>query len=392
MSLKVLVIPSWYPSDEHPTAGVFIQQQVRALRQHADVAVLYVRTGPEAFGTHLSHEDGVAVARAVVETAPLPASASGRVRALPASIRSRLLHYPAVGLAAFEQLCETWGHPDIVHVQALFPAALIARATKRKHGIPYVVTEHSEEYLPSSELRLVKRPGAVPLVLRPLARGASRTIAVSRFLADRLVELGLAVDPVVIPNVVPVVSPAPMPLGAPHAIAHVSIMGPAKNLDGLLRAVDRLRGRRSDFTLRLVGDGQCREELERLSGSLGLGEVVEFTGTMRPEEVQGVFASSAFTVISSTHETFSVVAAESLMSGRPVLSTRCGGPEEYLTSDVGRLIDAGSVDALVEGLDWMLDHFADFDPEALHAYARARFAPDVVAERVMAVYRAVLDA
>ena len=78
---------------------------------------------------------------------------------------------------------------------------------------------------------------------------------------------------------------------------------------------------------------------------------------------------SAFTVVSSTHETFSVIAAESLMCGRPVLSTRCGGPEEFITPEVGQLIDAGSVDALVDGLDWMLDHFNEFDPDSLHEYA-----------------------
>ena len=82
----------------------------------------------------------------------------------------------------------------------------------------------------------------VPLLLRPLARGASRIIAVSRYLADRLAELGLAIDPLVIPNVVPLTSPAPLPSAERHAIAHVSIMGPAKNLGALLQAVDRLRG------------------------------------------------------------------------------------------------------------------------------------------------------
>ena len=74
-----------------------------------------------------------------------------------------------------------------------------------------------------------------------------------------------------------------------------------------------------------------------------------------------------------------------------MLSTRCGGPEEYLTPEVGHLVEAGSANALAEGIDWMLDHYRDYDPEALHAYARARFAPDVVAGRIADVYREALD-
>ncbi|MDZ4655870.1 MAG: glycosyltransferase [Coriobacteriia bacterium] len=176
-----------------------------------------------------------------------------------------------------------------------------------------------------------------------------------------------------------------------HVIAHVSVMGPAKNLPALLQAVNQLRGCRSDFVLRLAGDGERRTEAEALAALLGLEDFVEFVGQKSADEVLDMFARSAFTVISSTHETFSVMAAESLMCGRPVLSTRCGGPEEFITPEVGRLIDAGSVDALADGLDWMLCHYTDFDPRALHEYARKRFAPDVVAAQILKVYRSVLD-
>lgn len=372
---KALFIPSWYPSAEAPTAGVFIRQRVQAAAGVVDVAVLHVDAGRHAVRPRITVEDGAPVARAGVDTK---------------GPYGRTIAYTRMGLAAFEELRVRWGTPDIIHVQALFPAAMIARAIKWRYGIPYVVTEHSEEYLAQSDRRLAKNPMVVRLLLRPLALGASRTIAVSRFLADRLVQLGLAVDPVVIPNVVPVWESTPLPLHAPHIISHVSVMGPAKNLDGLLEAVSHLRERRSDFVLRLVGDGENRAELERATASLGLDDVVRFTGRKTTDEVRALLAESAFTVVSSTHETFSVSAAESLMVGRPVLSTRCGGPEEFITPSVGRLIGAGDVDALVDGLDWMLDHFAEFGPQTLHDYALARFAPDVVASQILGVYKEVL--
>lgn len=373
---RVLVIPSWYPNLEAPTAGIFIQQQVHALATAADVAVLHVDADRRAAEPTLALEDGVTVVRASI---------------VATSLFARFFGYRRAGLAAFEALHKTWGMPDIVHVQALWPAGLIARAIKRRYGIPYVVTEHSEEYLAQSTRRLTRTPGMLPLVLRPLARSASRMIAVSRFLADRLVELGLARDPVVIPNVVPVSEPAPVVASVPRTIAHVSIMGPAKNISALLEAADRLRMKRTDFVLRLIGDGELRADLESKAARLGLDGFVEFAGRKSAGEVREIFAGAAFTVVSSTHETFSVVAAESLMCGRPVLSTRCGGLEEFITAEVGHLIDAGSVDALTDGLDWMLDHYVDYDPRKLHAYAEKRFAADVIAEQILKVYGSVLD-
>ncbi len=373
---KVLVIPSWYPSVDSPTAGIFIQQQARALADFADVAVLHVDAGTAAFDPVVCVEDGVTVVRSGV---------------LASGVLNRYFGYRRAGIAALESLREVWGDPEIVHVQALFPAAMIARDIKRRFGTPYIVTEHSEEYLASSNRRLVKTPGALPLLLRPLARGASRTVAVSRFLADRLSGLGLAVDPVVIPNIVPIVEPSPIPIAAPHVIAHVSVMSPAKNIGVLLEAIGQLRSRRSDFRLQLVGDGECRAESQRIAQELGLDDVVEFTGRKSVDELHAVLASSSFSVVSSIHETFSVAAAESLMCGRPVLSTRCGGPEEFVTAEVGHLVAPNDVEALAEGLNWMLDHYSEFDSQALHEYARARFAPDVVARRILAVYSEVLD-
>jgi glycosyltransferase involved in cell wall biosynthesis len=388
---KVLHIPSWYPSPEHPTAGVFIRQQILAVQGFVDNAVLFAAGPGESHAVRICTEDGMPVARVLIKGLPAPATAAGRTRARTMVLPHVLCSYPRAGMAAFETLREVWGTPDIVHVQALWPAGLIARAIKRRYGIPYVVTEHSEEYLAASKRRLVRTPGMVPLVLRPLARGASRTIAVSQFLADRLLELRLAVDPVVIPNAIPVTSPAPMPSAERHAIAHVSIMGPAKNLGMLLQAVDQLRRRRTDFVLRLIGDGELRAALEQTAAARDLGEIVRFTGRVSPDRVLSLLVDSVFSVVSSTHETFSVVAAESLMCGRPVLSTRCGGPEEFITPEVGRLVEADSVDALVEGLDWMLDHFHEFRPDQLHEYAVTRFAPDVVAQQILDVYQRVLD-
>lgn len=373
---RILVVPSWYPNAGAPTAGVFIREQVDALSPRCDVAVLHVDPGSSARDSVINYEDGVTTLRTSIRAT---------------NLWTRFFTYPRAGMAAFELIRETWGMPDIVHVQALWPAGMIARAIKRRYGIHYVVTEHSEEYLAQSERRLVRTPGMVLLVLRPLARSAARTIAVSRFLGKRLVELGLARDPVVIPNVVAVSAPAEIHSELPHVVAHVSVMGPAKNLPALLHAIDQLRGRRSDFVLRLAGDGERRAEAESMASSLELGAFVEFVGPKTPDEVRSLFAQSAFTVISSTHETFSVVAAESLMCGRPVLSTRCGGPEEFVTPEVGCLIQNDSVEALADGLDWMLDHYIDFDPTALHEYARERFAPDVVAEQILAVYRSVLS-
>ena len=84
-----------------------------------------------------------------------------------------------------------------------------------------------------------------------------------------------------------------------------------------------------------------------------------------------------------------MVVAEALAAGVPVLATRCGGPEEIVTDEVGRLVRAEDVDALAGGLAWMLDHAAAFPPDRLRAYAERHFGFEAVSRRLLEVYEAV---
>src|SRR5437660_7788595 len=47
--LKVLILPSWYPTERYPMGGIFCQEQARALNdcgQSVDVLVLFVDRAP----------------------------------------------------------------------------------------------------------------------------------------------------------------------------------------------------------------------------------------------------------------------------------------------------------------------------------------------------------
>jgi len=73
-----------------------------------------------------------------------------------------------------------------------------------------------------------------------------------------------------------------------------------------------------------------------------------------------------------------------------VLATRSGGPESVVHDGVGRLVPVDDVPALAEGLAWLYQHSADFDPEALRQDALQRFGPAAVAGQLQAVYARVL--
>ncbi len=94
-------------------------------------------------------------------------------------------------------------------------------------------------------------------------------------------------------------------------------------------------------------------------------------------------------VLPSLCETFSVPAAEAMASGIPVLATRCGGPEEFITQDQGLLVSPGDADALRQGLDFMLDNLHRYSRGQIVQYARERFSHEVVGAQLHALYQSL---
>ena len=92
-------------------------------------------------------------------------------------------------------------------------------------------------------------------------------------------------------------------------------------------------------------------------------------------------------VVPSRRETFSLVTAEALASGTPVVATRCGGPEEILTEETGQLTEVDDAAALAIAIESMLHR--PYDRAALRRYAVDRFGSAAAAERLGRLYERV---
>ncbi|MFV1985832.1 MAG: glycosyltransferase [Gemmatimonadota bacterium] len=127
---------------------------------------------------------------------------------------------------------------------------------------------------------------------------------------------------------------------------------PAKDYPTLLRALAELAKRGIHPRCIIVGQpsGSLGGDLLALRAALGLEKTVEFIGFR--SDIDRVLQALDALVISSSSEGFSLTAVQALATGTPVVSTRCGGPEEILEHDVtGVLVPAGSPSALADGIE-----------------------------------------
>jgi glycosyltransferase involved in cell wall biosynthesis len=116
---------------------------------------------------------------------------------------------------------------------------------------------------------------------------------------------------------------------------------------------------------------------------------VSFLGAIPRDVVRdSMWAANCF-VLPSHAENFGVVLIEALSTGLPVISTRCGGPEDIITDEVGLLLRPGDEEGLADAL-WTMRHRPAHAPEAVRANAISRFGYAAVGARLRDYYRGVL--
>jgi len=191
------------------------------------------------------------------------------------------------------------------------------------------------------ERQILMAPGGRILALSPYTARALETIA------GRPMEgvLLMPVDPSVF-------FPAPERL-QPWKVGFAGrYADPRKNIDLLLDAVQALVAAGRPVQLDLVGEMDTTVLQERLQ-QRGLTEVTRCLPTLTRQELAPVLQGFDVFVIPSHQEGLCIAALEAMACGVPVISTRCGGPEDYVQPGInGDLVDRdpGSMAAAITAI------------------------------------------
>jgi glycosyltransferase involved in cell wall biosynthesis len=387
---RVLVLARNYPNNAFPTLGLWTERLVQASRRVAAPTVV----APVPYAPPLLPGASLKRFRAVERSAEREGVAVHHPR-IPAG-PGQLLHaidarlaYPSVcrAVTALQRVTPF----DVIHAHFIYPEGVIASRIGAELGIHVVSSEHAM-WRPW----LDRHPAVRRQVERALP-GIARLTAVSEALRASILDLfGDAVPVDVIPNVVDervFAAPGPDDQRDPCHLLFVGLIRHVKGLDVLVRALGHLLPEFPDLRLSVAGGSFYRayerdaRDVRALVDALGLSNRVKFLGEVAPADVAALMRRSAMLVVPSRRETFSLVTAEALASGTPVVATRCGGPEEILTDDTGQLADVDDPAALALAIERVLTR--TFDRPALRRYAVDRFGSEAAADRLGRLYERV---
>lgn len=239
--------------------------------------------------------------------------------------------------------------PDLVHFQSILTVlhAFLAKLSLRK---PYVIYGRGTDiYLPSRFDRLLYRlildsAGAV------IAQTNHMKSAIRKFYHK---------DIFVVPNGVDIDrfshlsrKRARLELGIKNnekALIYVGRLNPVKGVRYLVESMAIISQRDRDVRLLIVGGGEEKLTLERLTARLNLTGYVSFLGQTANEGIPEYMIASDIFVLPSLTEGFPVAILEAMAAGLPIVTTRVRGLPEIVREDEnGFLVEPKNPEQIAE--------------------------------------------
>ena len=376
--MNILHLLSWFPHPNDPTLGNFCVRMIDALPEDCHSVILSVCDGKdmtqsfevkEIPGAHHTHVQ--------IYIRPPKVNAIRKLKML------RMYQY------GLNYIKKHFFEPDLIHLHVTYPLGQVALLWKKLFGYKYVLTEHWTIYQPQNKDVLV---GKLKKKIVKIANNAELIMPVSLDLQRCMEGHGVKNRFKVIYNLV---NTDVFRLGSAQTenkkhILHISTLrDEAKNFSGILRTIERLRQQRDDFELHVIHDYDA-PEFKAFVKDHKLEDCVIFHGKKTSAEVAEAYQQADFLVLFSNFENLPCVIVEAFASGVPVLSTAVGGIAEIVNNERGILIPQGDEDALLKGMNAMLDHCHEYDRPAIRDYAIKTFAAQNIGRQIFEEYNKVL--
>jgi glycosyltransferase involved in cell wall biosynthesis len=381
---KVLFLTRWYPNRVDKLDGNFIENHARAVAMFCDLAVLYVGAdagmSDKKYDWELKEEFGFPVARVWYRNNDVGKTGFARV--------IKFFRYLRATQIGWKLIHEKFGVPQICHVHIFTRPVLLAFYLQWRYGAPYLMTEHSSHFVHELPRWLPPKK----LFAQFAARRARFITVVSETLQKAITGFGLHGRYAIVPNVIfsPPLALTSYGESSVRIVAIGGLTDERKNIAGLIRAFGEIHDHLPETTLHIVRPVPDEQLMQAAITTGLLNHKIFFHDYLPNEEVYQLLAGASFLVVNSLSETFSMSAAEALACGKPVITTRCGGPEEFVSEERGRLIDVNKPEQLKEALIWMRTHYLDFDPQKLKSFIRENYSPEVVGKKFLELYTLAL--
>lgn len=348
--MKILFISSWYPSESNLNKGIFVKKHAACIKQAGNDLVILALSVNHSPNKLYQKKIFCFTDEAGIETHIIEIN----------SMFYKWLHinlffqYYLVS-QYYKKNIQPDFYPDYIHSNVIYPAGIIGFLLSRKLKTKSVITEHwtrLDKFFHKSWYAGMGKK----------AYTHSRVTVVSSFLKNTLIRNGIGSDHItVIPNVIESCF-FELPVKKTNELIFICCANwtSHKRPDLLFQSLEAYsKMTKKDIHLKVIGTGPLLDIQKKETWHFA----VSYLGFLNSSEIAKAMSESNYFLHASNDETFSVVIAEALSSGLPVLASNVGAVPELIKPENGLLCE-NTLDAWIKGIDVLVNH-KNYDPEAI---------------------------
>jgi len=370
--MNILIITPWFPTEDDPVSGIFVLEQAQALQRKHRVLVMHPEPCLEGEKPEIKTGKikGVEYLKCKFRVIPK--------LGIPFYILSVIKNYLRI---------KKYFVPDIIHSHVILFAGFGGIVLSKLFKIPVIVTEHS------SNIDALCRIWIFRMLLIFVLKH-SKIITVSTTLMKILRKYYQNLNVAIVPNIVNLeIFDFNHNYTVYNKIVFIGLLNSEiKGMDYLLKAFKKVVvDLNNDIYIDIVGGGKLKSQYEELTEKLGINENCRFLGKKDRHEVAEIIKNSDFLVLPSLFETFGIVLIEAMALGKPVIATKCGGPEEIVKDFNGILVDIGDIDSLSAAIMTMIKNLDTYEKEKIVGYVRDNYSAEGVADQLTEIYNNLVN-
>ncbi len=349
--MKVLIIPTWYPSGEDKLMGIYHKEFTESLNNNGiDANILFIErnrlTKPISY---LFKKKKVVINETNYKTYLYRMMNVGSI-----SFKWQLKRYVKTLKKAFKNYLKTNDKPDIIHAHVTVPAGYAACIIGKIYNIPVVVTEHCGDLERFYKNDLFKEYGLFVL-------DNSYFTTVSKYMKNIALKYTDKCD--IIPNLVdtkPFINNQKREIKDTFNLVMVCALREGKRIDMALEAIKKLH---IPVHLDIIGDGFYEVIYKNKCRDLELDNKVKFLGRKTKQEIANILKDEHALLITSELESFAISGIEAMASGLPIITTDCLGPTEYVDNKVGLICKVNDPDDIAIAISTLYDNYSNYDSD-----------------------------
>ena len=366
---KVLHIPQWYPNPDDIQLGTFIQKQIIATASDCNNLVLSIIGSKNISDISLSINDSNDIKEVQV------------IYCAKGNAYKRVKHYLKALQKGLSAIADDGFYPDLVHCHIAGRNLWIAEKYFKK--TPVILSEHWSGYLDG-------RFDAIPSIKKKKRikriNNCKEVIAVSKHLAEAIRNKGIKNKISIVDNVIETKGIRKQLDKENFTFLMVAdLVDQTKNISGVIHAFAEVLITKPNSKLDIIGDGKDKKMLSELVKEAKITNSVNFIGRLPQEGVLDYYLSVDCVIVNSNFETYSMVTVEAILSGVPVIASRCKGPEQFINEKNGILIDLNSKDQLKDAMNSI--QVKGFIPESIAHSLSTNPSSELVRNKLLNIYR-----